>query len=127
VIVRRGNTVLLGQRTGSHGAGEWAFPGGKVDFGEDPLACSLRELEEESGLVATNFQALPYWSNDIFVTDDKHFVTLFIACDYVQGEAEILEPNKCLEWRWVPWPEGAPTPLMLGTADLLATGIDVFA
>jgi 8-oxo-dGTP diphosphatase len=126
VVVRRENTVLLGQRTGAHGAGEWAFPGGKVDYGEDPLTCSARELEEESGLVAVNFQPLPFWSNDIFITDEKHFVTLFIACDYAGGAAERREPNKCLEWMWAPWPEGLPTPLMLGTADLRDSGINVF-
>jgi 8-oxo-dGTP diphosphatase len=127
VIVRRGDKVLLGQRVGSHGAGEWAFPGGKVDFGEDILACCARELEEESGLIAVNFHPLPFWSNDIFITDQKHFVTLFIACDYVGGEAEVLEREKCLQWQWFTWTDELPTPLMLGTADLHRSKIDVFA
>ena len=30
--------------------GHWMLPGGGLDFGEDPGAGALRELEEESGL-----------------------------------------------------------------------------
>lgn len=30
--------------------GMWTLPGGGLDFGEDPAACMIRELEEEAGL-----------------------------------------------------------------------------
>jgi ADP-ribose pyrophosphatase YjhB (NUDIX family) len=35
---------------GQPSAGAWTLPGGGVDFGEDPEATVLRELEEETGL-----------------------------------------------------------------------------
>mgnify|MGYP001029232555 CR=1 FL=1 len=31
--------------------GDWAFPGGFVDYGEDPSKAALRELLEETNLV----------------------------------------------------------------------------
>lgn len=35
----------------SHGAQFYAFPGGHLDFGEDPRECIHRELIEELGVV----------------------------------------------------------------------------
>jgi 8-oxo-dGTP diphosphatase len=34
------------------GVGEWTLPGGGLDFGEAPSAGALRELAEETGLIA---------------------------------------------------------------------------
>jgi ADP-ribose pyrophosphatase YjhB (NUDIX family) len=34
MVTNQQGEVLLGLRHGSHGTGEWSFPGGKVDLGE---------------------------------------------------------------------------------------------
>jgi 8-oxo-dGTP diphosphatase len=45
VVVRDG-LVVVGRRRGSHGAGSWAFPGGKVEPGEDPRDVACDEIPE---------------------------------------------------------------------------------
>ena len=38
---------------------DWSFPKGKNDAGEDDLDCACREVQEETGVVATVGQELP--------------------------------------------------------------------
>lgn len=52
VLVREGRVLLSQRKTGSHLAGAWEFPGGKVEAGEDPRAALVRELDEELGIDA---------------------------------------------------------------------------
>lgn len=44
--------IILTRRAGGlqNHAGQWAFPGGSIDPGENPQQTALRELEEEVGL-----------------------------------------------------------------------------
>lgn len=97
--------ALYGLRKGSHGAGKWALPGGKLDLDEDALeACIQREIEEEVGIILPleniKFVAL---SNDPRLDGDvnKHFVTcLFKAIIPDDAVVQNLEPHKCEGWEW---------------------------
>jgi 8-oxo-dGTP diphosphatase len=50
VLVRRGTVFITRRPAGSHLAGKWEFPGGKVHAGESALAALRRELHEETGI-----------------------------------------------------------------------------
>ena len=53
ILVERGRVLLTQRRAGTHLAGAWELPGGKVRDGEDPRAALRRELREELGIDAT--------------------------------------------------------------------------
>lgn len=111
IIVIKEKSVLLGKRKNAHGSGEWAFPGGHLEFLETPEACVFRELFEETGLIAEHIMSGP-WTNNFF-GNDKHYVTLFMFVTAFSGNLERREPHKCESWEWfslekLPFPLFAP-------------------
>lgn len=52
-FIRKSGLVLVGQRPEGHSlAGQWEFPGGKIELGENPEQALKRELHEELGIEA---------------------------------------------------------------------------
>jgi 8-oxo-dGTP diphosphatase len=52
VIVDTDRVLLTQRKSGTHLAGAWEFPGGKVEADEDPRDALARELREEIGVDA---------------------------------------------------------------------------
>lgn len=116
-IIIRNNKVLFGKRKGDHGGGSWAPPGGHVEFNEDPKDTTIREALEETGL-KVNSPKFVAMTNDIFKESNKHYITLYFICQYVSGEAKVLEPEKCERWEWFEW-GNLPKPLFITIQNLL--------
>ena len=93
--------VLLGLRQGSHGAGEWSFPGGHLEFGEKIFETAKREAKEECGLDVDKFELISVADEMRYIkSDGKHYLNIGIKAVYQGGEPKVLEPAKCKEWRW---------------------------
>lgn len=114
VILMYKNNVLLGKRKGSHGHGEWSFPGGHLELNETPEECAKRELMEETGIDLYDLTPGDMgYTNDIFFDSKKHYITIYkmFNLDYMP-EAELKEPDKCFEWKWANM-NNLPQPLFL--------------
>lgn len=120
VIIIKDNKVLLGQRKNSLGSGTWCFPGGHLEFGEDFETCSKRETLEETGINIKNVQFVTI-TNDVFKTENKHYVTVFMSADYDFGEVTLTEPDKFEKWDWFDW-NNLPEPLFSPILTLIKQG-----
>jgi len=89
-----------------HAAGGWLdeLPAGKLDGGEPPLECAVRELAEEAGMKAGRWDKLgEYFSSPGVLTEVIH---VFLARDLVAVGAS-PEEHEVFETRWVPLREAA--------------------
>lgn len=111
VFIFKDGKFLVMKRKGSHGEGSWSLPGGHLEFGETPEETAAREVREETGLEIANV-AFAAVTNDIFVDENKHYVTIWTKSDWKSGEPAIIEPDKCVEIRWADF-NSLPSPLFL--------------
>ncbi|HSN78414.1 MAG TPA: NUDIX domain-containing protein [Anaerolineae bacterium] len=117
VIMTKDQQVLLLRRHNVHGAGTWSTPGGHLDFGESPEQCAVREVKEETGLDidAVAFRAI---TNDVFATEGRHYITIWMEGRYVVGDPILAAPYEASEIGWFPW-DALPQPLFLSLQNLL--------
>ena len=89
--------VLVCQRPqGKALAGLWEFPGGKVEPGETPEACVIRELREELGIGITEACLAPF----VFAShgyEDFHLLMPLFLCRRWEGFVQAHE-HAALKW-----------------------------
>ncbi len=82
-----------------------------MEFGESWEECARREAREELGIEITNTQFLGV-TNDVFVEENKHYITIYLRADLTSGTPKIMEPEKTIAMAWTTWEE-FPEPMFL--------------
>lgn len=98
VMILKNGKVLLGKRIGSHGSGEYSFPGGHLEYMESFNNCAKREVMEECGINIKNirFQMVA----NIIEYAPKHYVNVDLLADWESGNPQVLEADKIDSWDW---------------------------
>lgn len=97
-MVRKDGKVLIGKRKGSHGSGEYAWPGGHLEHMESIIECARREVKEETGMEIDNIRFLRLMNIKSYAP--KHYVDIGLIADWKSGEPEVREPEKIEGWEW---------------------------
>ncbi len=98
ILIVKNGKFLFGKRKGSHGSGQYAFPGGHLEYMESFKKCAERELKEECGIKIKNikFQFL----TNVTKYAPKHYVHIGLIAEWKSGEPKNLEPEKLESWGW---------------------------
>lgn len=98
-VIRNGKILLIDKKTGL-GKGKVNGPGGKVEPGESPQACAVRECQEELGITVSNLQ---FCGQHRFQFVDGYSIEVWVyrTEDYEGKPTETVEARPL----WVPLDE----------------------
>jgi ADP-ribose pyrophosphatase YjhB (NUDIX family) len=126
VAVVRAGKVLLAARTGEPSAQVFSLPGGVVELGETLEAAALRELVEETGVIAeiVGFNGF----REVIDRDEagrlrRHFVIASFVARWVAGEGEPSAEAAAILWATLA--EAAALQVTSGLLPLLERACDL--
>jgi 8-oxo-dGTP diphosphatase len=117
-----GRVLICKRPVGKSMAGLWEFPGGKLEPGETPESCLIRELDEELGIKVSPACLAPF----VFAShayDSFHMIMPLYLCRRWEGSVRAKE-HEAIAWvrphqmNGYPMPP-ADAPLVAWLRDLL--------
>ena len=100
-VIIRGPSVLLSQRgEGTHLAGAWEFPGGKIEPGESPVEAVVREVREELGIGLERIEPFRFAYHEY---PEARVLLLTYLCRPLGDPA-----GASTRWKWFPFEELDP-------------------
>ena len=100
-VVRRGDEILLVQRSDNH---QWTPVTGIVDPGEEPAVAAAREAKEEAGVdIRVDRLAMTSVGDEVVYPngDRARYLDLTFACTWVSGAAHVAD-DESVDVRWCP-------------------------
>lgn len=100
-IVLRGEQALIVQRAQQPNAGRWGFPGGVLELGETVAEGAMRELAEETGIVAKAAGTLDVHDAITRDADGRvqfHYLLIAVRGIWQSGEGEAADDAAACAW-----------------------------
>lgn len=106
----QGRVLICRRKPGIRHAGKWEFPGGKIEEGESPEFCLVREMKEEFNI---SVSVGSFFAENIFQYGRGPVHLLAFHVKWLSGD---MQPRDHDQLKWV-------NPLVLGEYDLLPADI----
>jgi 8-oxo-dGTP diphosphatase len=99
--IRRNDEILLVKRHEYDNtiANLWTLPGGKINPNEEISMAMRREVEEETGLIPTEYELLPY--KNIIKLGNKYFVVKLYVANNFRGRLKEFPTNELENAKWI--------------------------
>jgi 8-oxo-dGTP diphosphatase len=95
-IIEKNNKVLATQRAhNTHLAGQWEFPGGKIESGETAESCIKREIAEELSVRISVHRSLRPVE---YHYPDKAIRLIPFVCKIISGQIRLTDHS---DFRWL--------------------------
>lgn len=83
----------------------WQFPGGGIEFGEDPKDALIREVKEETGVNVKLLSKHPFAFNYADPLTNSHIIVLGYVAKYVDGDIDTTKDQNTGDAQWFTYEE----------------------
>jgi 8-oxo-dGTP diphosphatase len=95
IITKDGKILIAQKGPADKRANKWEFPGGKIDQGETPEECLVREMMEEFEI---GIRVGDFFVESLFSYSEGQLLVLAYFCTWIDG---ILHPTEHADYKWV--------------------------
>lgn len=100
LLIHRGCLLLSQRQEGCQfGAGWYCTPGGRIELDEPCTVTAIRELKEETSLIAKPAD-VKFFTFHEFFRFEMHYIMLYCIVKKWEGTIKRMEPDKHGPWEW---------------------------
>ncbi|MBP2653653.1 MAG: mutator MutT protein [Firmicutes bacterium] len=95
IIMKHGKVFIAQKGPLDKRANQWEFPGGKIDPGETPEECLIRELQEEFEI---GIKVDRFFTENLYTHSNGKILVMAYFCSWISGK---INPTEHVEYHWV--------------------------